>query len=101
LVLPFVPEWAQPCWHLFVIRHARRDVLQRYLYGAEIDTLIHYPVPPHLSEAYSESGGKVGDFPITEEIANTVLSLPVGPHLSAESAEKVIDAVVSFAEFAV
>ena len=98
-VLPFVPIWAEPSWHQFVIRHQRRDDLQRYLRELEIDTVIHYPLPPHLSEAYSERGGKVGGFPVTEEITRTVLSLPIGPHISLESAEKVVNAVRAFAAF--
>ena len=98
---PFVPIWAKPSWHLFVIRHRRRDDLQRYLRQAEINTEIHYPVPPHLSEAYSERGGKVGDFPVTEQIAQTVLSLPIGPHLALESVEKVVNTVRAFADLQV
>jgi dTDP-4-amino-4,6-dideoxygalactose transaminase len=100
LVLPFVPEWIEPSWHLFVIRHVRRDALYRYLSKLEIGTLIHYPVPPHLSEAYSDRRGKVGNLPNTEQIANTVLSLPMGSHLCVESAENVISAVRAFAELA-
>jgi dTDP-4-amino-4,6-dideoxygalactose transaminase len=101
LTLPFVPEWAEPNWHLFVVRHPRRDALQRHLRQAGIDTLIHYPIPPHLSEAYAELGGKVGYFPITERIADTVLSLPIFPYLAPESVDRVIDAVSTFAESAV
>jgi dTDP-4-amino-4,6-dideoxygalactose transaminase len=98
LTLPFVPEWAEPNWHLFVIRHPQRDALQRHLHEVGIDTMIHYPVPPHLSEAYGELGGRVGDFPITERIADTVLSLPIFPHLAPEDIEKVIEAVSTFAK---
>jgi dTDP-4-amino-4,6-dideoxygalactose transaminase len=59
--------------------------------------MIHYPVPPHLSKAYADRGWKPGDFPVTEQIANTVLSLPISPHLVAESVQKVTDAIASFA----
>jgi dTDP-4-amino-4,6-dideoxygalactose transaminase len=97
LTLPRVPEWADPCWHLFVVRHPRRDALQRHLRKAGIETMIHYPVPPHLSEAYADQGWKLGDFPVTERIANTVLSLPMSPHLIAESARKITDTIASFA----
>jgi dTDP-4-amino-4,6-dideoxygalactose transaminase len=82
IVLPFVLEWTEPSWHLFVIRIKNRDELQSYLFKNDIDTLIHYPIPPHLSEAYAEMDYKIGDFPITEQIAKTVLSLPIGPHIS-------------------
>jgi dTDP-4-amino-4,6-dideoxygalactose transaminase len=97
LVLPSISAWAESSWHQFVVRHRRRDDLQRYLRQCEIDTAIHYPLPPHLSEAYSELGGKVGDFPVTEQIAQTGLSLPIGPHLTLERAENVIEAVSRFA----
>jgi dTDP-3-amino-3,4,6-trideoxy-alpha-D-glucose transaminase len=59
--------------------------------------MVHYPVPPHLSGAYAGLGWKLGDFPITEQIANTALSLPMNPHLAAKSVQKVIDAIHSFA----
>jgi len=90
LTLPFVPDWCEPIWHLFVVQHPRRDILQRRLQEAGIGTMIHYPVPPHLSKAYVDCGWKLGDFPITEHIANTVLSFPMGPHLDDESVEEVI-----------
>ena len=81
LVLPYVPEWAEPAWHLFVVRHQRREELQIHFTEAGIDTLIHYPIPPHLSEAYaSEFVG--AHFPLAEQMAKTSLSLPMGPHLS-------------------
>jgi dTDP-4-amino-4,6-dideoxygalactose transaminase len=87
LTLPFVPSWAEPVWHLFVVRHPKRDAFQAKLTEAGVGTLIHYPVPPHLSGAYAEAGFKKGAFPIAEDIANTVLSLPIGPHLASEQAE--------------
>ncbi len=84
LVLPYVPDWAEPAWHLFVVRHLKRDALQRHLEKAGVGTLIHYPVPPHLSGAYAGLAYRSGAFPITERVANEVLSLPMGPHLTAE-----------------
>ena len=60
-----------------------------------VETAIHYPSPPHLSPAYASLGWRRGDFPVTERLADTVLSLPMGPHLDAESTQWVIDAVVS------
>lgn len=93
LTLPFVPSWAEPVWHLFVVRHAKRDFLQQYLNDAKIGTLIHYPVPPHLSGAYKNEGWQVGNFPLSEQMANSVLSLPIGPHLARESQLRVISSV--------
>ena len=72
LVLPYVPEWAEPVWHQFVIRTKKRDELQEYLKSKGIGTLIHYPLPVHLQEAYKHLGYKKGDFPIAEKIANEV-----------------------------
>ena len=86
LAPPFVPKWAEPVWHLFVLRHPKRDALQQKLAVADIGTLIHYPVPPHLSGAYSDGQWLRGSFPIAEELSDTVLSLPMGPHLTQELA---------------
>ncbi len=86
LTLPFVPKWAEPVWHLFVVRHPQRDALQQKLASADIGTLIHYPVPPHLSGAYADGKWKRGRFPIAEELSGTVLSLPMGPHLAKKPA---------------
>ena len=96
LVIPFVPEDIDPSWHIFLIRHPRRDALQKHLNHAGVGTLIHYPVPPHISNAYADMACKPGDFPITEEIAQTALSIPMGPHLQAEQMQHVIDSIESF-----
>jgi dTDP-4-amino-4,6-dideoxygalactose transaminase len=93
LILPFVPKWAEPVWHLFAVRHRSRDKIQASLTKSEVGTLIHYPIPPHLSEAYAGAGWKLGDFPIAEEIAKTELSLPLGPHLGPNEQEIAIRAV--------
>ncbi len=93
LTLPFVPDWAEPVWHLFVIQHAQRDALQKSLSEAGVGTLIHYPIPPHLQQAYAEAGFGKGMFPIAEKIANHCLSLPIGPHLDAASATTVIASI--------
>ena len=95
LILPLVPDWAEPVWHLFVIRHPKRDELQQKLNAAGIGTLIHYPVPAHLSGAYADAGWKRGDFPLAENSADTVLSLPIGPHITNEQVGMVIDAINS------
>jgi dTDP-4-amino-4,6-dideoxygalactose transaminase len=96
ITLPAVAPQTGPVWHVFVVRHPERDALQQHLANAGIGTLIHYPVPPHLAEAYRELGFQQGDFPITESLANTVLSIPIGPHLPDESREVVVDAIHSF-----
>ena len=96
LILPMVPEWAEPVWHLFVIRHPRRDELQKYLSEAGVGTLIHYPIPPHLQEAYASLNIKEGAFPITEAIHREVLSLPMGPHLTMEQAGEVVAALKKY-----
>jgi len=93
LILPFVPEWVEPVWHLFVVRHPKRDELQHELDEAGVGTLIHYPVPPHLSGAYRDGRWTRGAFPIAEMLANTVLSLPIGPHLRTTEAEFVCSAL--------
>lgn len=93
LTLPLVPEWAEPVWHIFAVRHPRRDAFQQKLTAAEIGTLIHYPVPPHLSGAYADAGWKRGAFPIAEALADSVLSLPMGPHLAPEQTGHVVEQV--------
>ena len=96
LGLPHVPPGVVPVWHLFVISHPERDRLQGFLKEQGIGTLIHYPIPPHLSEAYRDLNYQVGDFPITEKMADTFLSIPIGPHLSIEDADYVIEKIQEF-----
>lgn len=94
LRLPNIAHYANPSWHLFAVRSSRRDSLRQSLSDAGVETMIHYPVPPHLSGAYS---GKVrGKFPAAEEAADTILSLPIGPHLKDEDVSNVIQAVHRF-----
>jgi dTDP-4-amino-4,6-dideoxygalactose transaminase len=96
LELPGVAATADPVWHVFAVRHSQRDPLQCYLADFGIGTLIHYPVPPHLSGAYAEAGYKKGAFPLAESLAETVLSLPIGPHLSSAQVATIIDRVAAF-----
>ncbi len=91
--LPARAEGAEPVWHLFSILAEDRDGLQSRLSQQGIQTQIHYPIPPHLSGAYRSLGYKVGDFPIAESIAARELSLPMGPHLSREQAQSVVEAL--------
>ena len=96
LMLPYVPDWAEPAWHLFVIRHAERDRLQQHLTEGGVGTLIHYPLPPHLQAAYSEMGYTSGAFPRAEKMAAEVLSLPIGPHVTESHARYVAATLCSF-----
>jgi dTDP-4-amino-4,6-dideoxygalactose transaminase len=96
LTLPGVTDGAEPAWHLFVVRHPLRDRLQEHLKNAGIGTLIHYPVPPHLSGAYADGNWKRGSFPITEELAGTLLSIPIGPHLGNDQVAFVIHTLQAF-----
>ncbi len=96
LALPRVPEWAEPVWHVYVVRHARRDALAKALAEQGIGTIVHYPVPPHLQPAYAHLGYRRGDFPLAEAIHDEVLSLPMGPTMTAEQALEVAAAVRGF-----
>ncbi len=93
LVLPVVPDWAEPVWHLYVVQSPQRDALQRRLSDAGITTLIHYPIPPHRQKAYADGSFRSGPLPIAEDLADRVLSLPIGPQMSEEQVEAVISAV--------
>lgn len=96
LILPCVLEGILQVWHIFAIRCNKRDLLKKYLSNNGIGTLIHYPIPPHLSNAYNDLGYKQGSFPKTEEIVNTSLSIPIGPHLSLEDAGEVVRTIEAF-----
>lgn len=93
LLLPHVPEWAESVWHLFVVRHPQRDALQARLAEACVGTLIHYPLPPHRQQAYVEMCMPVDAYPLANQLADEVLSLPIGPHLPLVDVERVIEAV--------
>ena len=83
-------------WHNFCVRHPKRDELREHLAKRGINTAIHYPVPPHRTRAFASLNLKAGTFPISESAAETVLSLPMGPHLDEESVTAVVDAVRAF-----
>ena len=98
LTLPAEPlPGAEAVHHLFPVRHPRRDALHAYLSSLGIATQIHYPEPPHRSGAYAHLGLEKGAFPVTEAACATLLSLPIGPHLSASDRDRVIAAVRGFA----
>ncbi len=89
LILPYVHENADHVYHLYVVRTSNREKLQQELTEKGVQTMIHYPVPPHLQKAYKHLGYKQGDFPIAEEIARTCLSLPVWPGIVKNDIEKI------------
>jgi dTDP-4-amino-4,6-dideoxygalactose transaminase len=92
VALPTVIEGVEPSWHLFVVDVAGRDRVQEAMKAAGVETSIHYPVPPHLSDAYAKDRAW-GPYPITEAAARTHLSLPIGPQLSAADQGRVIAAL--------
>jgi dTDP-4-amino-4,6-dideoxygalactose transaminase len=96
IILPFVPNEAEPAWHVYLIRTPRRAALQEALKQEGIGTLIHYPIPPHLQPAYADLGYEKGAFPISERIHEEVLSLPIGPTQTADDTARVIDALHRF-----
>lgn len=91
--LPVVEPDIHHVWHVFAIRVANRDQVQRDLADQGIETLIHYPTPPHLTGAYSEFSGM--SLPVTERLASETLSLPIGPHMTAGEVDRVITAVLN------
>ncbi len=96
IVTPREPEYATHVYHLYVVRHPRRDELQAFLRQKGIGSLIHYPVPVHLQPAYRDLGQKAGSLPATEAAAREVLSLPLYPELREEEVVTVADAVTAF-----
>jgi len=91
--LPTSPGWADPVWHVYVVRTKQRAVLQQKLETLGIGTMVHYPIPPHLQAAYASTEFR-NTYPIAEKLANEVLSLPMGPHLTEEDVCVVIQAVL-------
>ena len=96
VVLPYVPEYANPVWHIFGIRCKRRKELEEFLNSKGIGTNKHYPIPMHLQECYKDLGFKKGDFPIAEEISETELSIPMYYGMTDVEIQYVIDKVNEF-----
>jgi dTDP-3-amino-3,4,6-trideoxy-alpha-D-glucose transaminase len=96
LELPHVRPGAEPSWHLFVVRTPQRDALRAHLERAGIETLVHYPVPPHRQPAYAGTSADRVQLPVSDRVATEVLSLPIGPHLDDRAVDEVIAAVVAF-----
>jgi dTDP-4-amino-4,6-dideoxygalactose transaminase len=93
VTLPFVPGWCEPVWHLYVIRAANRDAIQKSLSEAGVGTLIHYPTPAFSQPAYPEFNAHADEWPIAAQLANEVLSIPIGPHMPPEQVEYVAEAI--------
>ena len=94
LILPEVAPGNESAWHLYVVRvKQKRDWFAQKLMNLGVQTVIHYPVPPHLQSAYKHLGYKLGDFPIAELIHNEVLSLPIGPTQTEAQSKEVIRSV--------
>lgn len=91
VITPNVPDWADPVWHLYVIRHRNRDMLMTKLAEEGINTLIHYPIAPHRQDAYADLGHGKGAFPLAERLADDLLSLPIGPQMSEADQDRVIE----------
>ncbi|MBQ6993295.1 MAG: DegT/DnrJ/EryC1/StrS family aminotransferase [Lachnospiraceae bacterium] len=96
LIKPEIREQADSVFHQYVIRCSEREKLQKYLEEQGIQTQIHYPIPPHLAECYQQMGYKVGDYPITEQYANEVLSLPLYTGMTLEEQDYVIEKLNEF-----
>jgi dTDP-4-amino-4,6-dideoxygalactose transaminase len=95
VILPHVPGWSRPVFHLYVVRVQDRDWLQTKLTAAGIGTGIHYPIPLHLSRAYADLPFRRGDFPVTERVASEILSLPMFPNLSVGSQGRIVNELLA------
>jgi len=90
LVLPFEPTYSKGTYHLFVVRVRNREHFRAQMLAAKVGTAIHYPLPLHLQNAYAHLCYKIGDLPITEQIASEIISLPMFPHMTEEQVEAVV-----------
>ena len=96
IILPFVPDYATPVWHIFGIRCSRRAELEKFLNDAHIDTNKHYPIPMHLQDCYKNLGFRAGDYPIAEKISDTELSIPMYYGMAEKEIRYVIDKINEF-----
>lgn len=94
LILPHVPNWADPVWHLYVVRSPDRDATQTRMSKVEVGSLIHYPIPPHMQEAYADLNIAKDSFPLARTLAEEVISLPIGPQMDSDAQARVIYALV-------
>ena len=96
LQLPREADYAQSAWHLYVVRHPRRDDLKKHLEANGVGCALHYPLPLHLEKCYANLGHKPGDFPVAERAARECLSLPIYPELTDQQIRRVADVIGSF-----
>lgn len=96
VVLPAEAEGVTHVYHLYVVRVERRDELMRHLADLGVSCGIHYPVPVHLQEAFSDLGRKEGNFPVTEKLAGEILSLPMYPELTNSDVDRICEAIAGF-----
>jgi dTDP-4-amino-4,6-dideoxygalactose transaminase len=94
LVIPHVPDWANPVWHLYVVRTAKRDQLQEHLKVNGVETMVHYPIPPHMQKCYAYMKHK--ELPVAEILAAEILSLPISPSMPDTGVDYVIDNIQVF-----
>jgi dTDP-4-amino-4,6-dideoxygalactose transaminase len=91
IIKPFVADFADPVWHIFAVRTQYRNDLEAYLSAHGIGTTIHYPIPIHLQEAYSDLNIREGQLPIAEQISQEIISLPLYYGLSDDNIQYIID----------
>jgi dTDP-4-amino-4,6-dideoxygalactose transaminase len=96
LQLPHEAKYAESAWHLYVVRHPRRDELKKHLEANHIGCALHYPLPLHLQKAYAHLGHKAGDFPVAEKAARECLSLPIYPELTDVQLQRVANVITDF-----
>jgi dTDP-4-amino-4,6-dideoxygalactose transaminase len=96
LQLPREASWAESVYHLYVVRHPKRDDLKKHLEANQIGCALHYPMPLHLQKCYASLGYKEGSFPVSEKAARECLSLPIYPELTDAQIERVADTIKSF-----
>jgi dTDP-4-amino-4,6-dideoxygalactose transaminase len=96
LQLPFEADYAESAWHLYVVRHPRRDEFKKHLEANGVGCALHYPVPLHLQKCYAHLGHKPGDFPVAEKAARECLSLPIYPELTDGQIQRVAAVVKEF-----
>ncbi len=96
LRLQGVVDYSNPVWHVYTVRTSRREALREHLRSKDIETLIHYSRPPHMHSAFNHLNYKKGSLPISEQISEQTLSIPIGPHLSMSKQKEVTEAILSF-----
>ncbi len=96
LQLPREPDYAESAWHLYVVRHPRRDELKKHLEAHQIGCGLHYPLPLHLQKCYAHLGHKPGAFPAAEKAARECLSLPIYPELTEAQIQRVAAVIKVF-----